>query len=64
MIDTAELSVEEQAALRVWARKREAERPAPRFLDFLDHVYIQPDMDRENYDPEVEFSPKGGVKWQ
>lgn len=64
MIDTAELTIEEQAALRVWARKREAERPAPRFLDFLDHVYIQPDMDRENYDPEVEFSPKGGVKWQ
>lgn len=61
---SASLSVEEIAALRVLARKREADKPAPSFLEFLDHVYIQPDMDREDYDPEVEFSTKGGVKWQ
>lgn len=73
------LRLEEVAALRVLARQRaslivsaeriaamqvEAERRAPSFLEFLQHVYIQPDMDRELYDPDVQFSPRGGVQWQ
>ena len=73
------LRVEEVAALRVLARQREtqraageriavlqaeSERRAPTFPEFLEHVYVQPDMDREDYDPEVQFSPRGGVQWQ
>lgn len=63
-MSAALLRPEVRAGLLLAGRLREAQRPAPPFLDFLGHVYIQPDMDREDYDPEVEFSPLGGVQWQ
>lgn len=57
-------AAQEQAQARIALLQQEAEHRAPTFLEFLEHVYVQPDMDREDYDPEVQFSPRGGVQWQ